>query len=462
MPNLRYPLMNTDFSSTGIRSADMPLDAGRIPALRLVTSPRVPRQIAKVLVGLLGLSLLAMLFAPWQQSIKGTGQVVAFAPLERQQTIQANVSGRVFKWGDGIREGAQLKQGQTVLEIRDIDPQALERLEEQRTAAQEKLYAYQQVAAAYEVKLQAVTEAQRLAISAAEQEVVMAEQKVVAEKHGLLAAGAARNQADAFFARKRQLLAENLASPQEVEIAERQQVEAAAKANQAESYVAAAQSALEAKKAQLAQKRREADGYTEAARADQQKARGEAALAQKELSEIEGKLAKQRSQIVTAPRDGTIVRLLANEGGEIVKEGDPLFVLIPEAAQRAVEMWVSGNDAPLITSGRPVRLQFEGWPAVQFAGWPSVAVGTFGGRVVNIDATDNGKGQFRVLVLPEEGNEWPSDNYLRQGVRANGWVLLNRVSLGYELWRQLNGFPPVISTAEPKDGKEQKLPKVKL
>lgn len=454
--------MNTKISPTATRLGNAPLGVPQIPALRLVTSPRVPRQIAKALVGLMGLALLAMLFAPWQQSIKGAGQVVAFAPLERQQTIQANLSGRVFKWGEGIREGAHIKQGQTVLEIRDIDPQALERYEQQRAAAQEKLHAYQQVAAAYEVKLRAVIEAQRLAISAAEQEVAMADQKVAAEKHGLLAAEAARSQADAFFSRKRQLLEENLASPQEVEIAERQQVEAVAKAKQAESYVAAAVSALEGKKAQLAQKQREADGYTETARAEQQKARGEAALAQKELSEIEGKLAKQRNQVVTAPRDGTIVRLLANEGGEIVKEGDPLFVLVPETAQRAVEIWVSGNDVPLITAGRSVRLQFEGWPAVQFAGWPSVAVGTFGGRVANVDATDNGKGQFRVLVLPEEGEKWPSDRYLRQGVRANGWVLLNRVSLGYELWRQLNGFPPVVSTSEPKDGKEQKLPKIKL
>ena len=51
-----------------------------------------------------------------------------------------------------------------------------------------------------------------------------------------------------------------------------------------------------------------------------------------------------------------------------------------------MELWARGNDAPLITPGRKVRLQFEGWPAVQFAGWPSVAVGTFGGIVGVVDA----------------------------------------------------------------------------
>jgi hypothetical protein len=41
--------------------------------------------------------------------------------------------------------------------------------------------------------------------------------------------------------------------------------------------------------------------------------------------------------------------------------------------------------------------------------------------------------------------------------------MLNEVSLGYEVWRQLNGFPPTMS-AEPKDESEgEKVPKkVKL
>ncbi|MBL9164267.1 MAG: HlyD family efflux transporter periplasmic adaptor subunit [Planctomycetaceae bacterium] len=433
-----------------------------LPSLRLVASPRLPRRIAKVLLLLLAFTLVALFAAPWQQSVRGTGQVVAYAPLERQQIVEANVSGRVHKWGDGIREGVTVAKGQLILELRDIDPSALERLQRQCEAYEEKLRSAGEIARAYETKLRAVTDAQQLAIAAARQEVAMAEQKVEAERQGLAAAAAARAQALAYLERKRGLAQDQLSSPQEVEIADRKFKESDAKLKQADSYLASAQSGWEAKKSQLGQKEREAEGYVETARAEHQKAIGDVALAQKELTELQGKLAKQENQLVTAPRDGTIVRLLANEGGAIVKEGDPLFVLVPEAAERAVELWVSGNDAPLISPGRHVRLQFEGWPAVQFAGWPSVAVGTFGGEVVNVDATDNGKGQFRILVLPDASATWPSERYLRQGVRANGWVLLNQVKLGYELWRQLNGFPPVISQEEPKDEKKAKVPKVKM
>jgi multidrug resistance efflux pump len=433
------------------------------PALRLVASPRTPRRIAKALVGLLALTLLAMLFAPWQQSVKGRGQVVAYAPLERQQTVQANISGVVYQWGEGILEGAPVKKGQTIVEIRDIDPNALQRFEQQRAAVHQKLQASQVVSEAYRAKLEAVTDAQAMAIAAAKQEVEMAEQKVLAERQGVVAAEAARTQSRAYYERKRDLLNDRLASPQEVEIANRKLSEAEAKLKQAEAYLASAESGLEAKKSLLGQKEREATGSIATSQAEHQKALGEVAIAEKELSEIEGKLAKQRNQIVTAPRDGTLVRLLANEGGEIVKQGDPLFVLVPETADRAVELWLSGNDAPLVTPGDHVRLQFEGWPAVQFAGWPSVAVGTFGGTIVNVDATDNGKGQFRVLALPDDSSSWPAERYLRQGVRANGWVLLKRVTLGYEFWRQLNGFPPVVSSSEPKDDDANgKIPKVKL
>jgi hypothetical protein len=31
-------------------------------------------------------------------------------------------------------------------------------------------------------------------------------------------------------------------------------------------------------------------------------------------------------------------------------------------------------------------------------------------------------------------------------VRAKGFVLLDQVSLGFELWRQANGFPPTLSS----------------
>ena len=102
----------------------------------------------------------------------------------------------------------------------------------------------------------------------------------------------------------------------------------------------------------------------------------------------------------------------------------------------------------LVHVGRTFGVQFDGWPAVQAVGWPSLAYGTFGGRVVFVDPHDDGKGRFRVLVKQDPDDDpWPSDYSLRQGSRAMGWLLLNRVSLGYELWRRFNGFPASLPYA---------------
>lgn len=168
-----------------------------------------------------------------------------------------------------------------------------------------------------------------------------------------------------------------------------------------------------------------------------------------ELARIETRIARQASQAITAPRDGIIQRIYAPQGGVMVKAGQDLALIVPETANRSVELRVSGNDAPLLSVGRKVRLQFEGWPAVQFAGWPSVAIGSFGGVVGVIDPGADLEGKVRIIVFPETDAEWPDSRYLRQGVRVVGWVLLDTVSLGWELWRQFNGFPPTIEAAPP-------------
>lgn len=164
------------------------------------------------------------------------------------------------------------------------------------------------------------------------------------------------------------------------------------------------------------------------------------------LANIDTKIARQQNQLVKATQPGTIIHRIAGQDNVLVKQGARLAVLVPETKSRAVTLWIKGNDIPLIKKGQPVRLQFEGWPAIQFSGWPSVAVGTFGGHVELVDPIDNGKGQFRILVVANKEGAWPNANFLRQGVRVKGWVLLSEVHLWYELWRRANGFPPAIQT----------------
>ena len=159
---------------------------------------------------------------------------------------------------------------------------------------------------------------------------------------------------------------------------------------------------------------------------------------------------RRDAAIVRAPVDGKVVRLFTLGAGETVKQGDQLAVIAPQTTSLAVELLINGTDAPLMAIGQKVRLEFDGFPAVQVAGWPSVAVGTFGGEISVVDAleSDDGKGQFRVVIKPDSTSElWPNPENLRLGTKCAGWMQLNTVSLGYELWRQINSFP--ISVEKP-------------
>lgn len=161
------------------------------------------------------------------------------------------------------------------------------------------------------------------------------------------------------------------------------------------------------------------------------------------LTQADISLSRQSTQVVRAPRDGTVVQIFAGDNATLVNAGQSIASFVPDASEVVVELYVSGLDAALIEPGRPVMLQFEGWPAVQAGGWPAVAIGTFRGIVSSIDPVVSNNGRFRVIVMRDQDAEpWPSRRYLRFGTQARGWVLLEEVSVGYELWRRLNGFPP--------------------
>jgi adhesin transport system membrane fusion protein len=137
------------------------------------------------------------------------------------------------------------------------------------------------------------------------------------------------------------------------------------------------------------------------------------------------------------------VRALRAGVGEVVKEGEAVATIQPDSATLAVGFLVRARDVPLLRIGDKVRIEFDGWPAVQFSGWPSVAVGTFGGRVAVIDEVASATGAYRVLVEADPEDEpWPTE--LRIGSGARGWALLRDVTVGFEIWRTLNGFPPAL------------------
>jgi multidrug resistance efflux pump len=408
-----------------------------LPSLAIAGSARGARILARVLaIGVL-LVVAAVFVMPWQQSVRGTGRVIAFNPLDRRVNIEAPVEGRVKRMY--VVENQLVRRGDPIAEIQDNDPNLLANLRLQhdaavarRAAAAQRIEDLQQQVASQEL-------AKVQAIDAAKQRV--SAEEFVYETNRI-------NEA-----RMSQLVETGDVSQRNYELSK--------------LALDSSRANLAAAKAVLERTGREYDATVSGINASRRSAEGDVASADRDMAIVDTQLGKTAQQAVVAPRDGIVLSVSATEGAYL-KPGSSICVVIPDTDARFVEAWVDGMDMPLLAPrekladgttvpGSSVRLQFEGWPAVQFVGWPSVAVGTFGGEVISVDATDDGAGRFRIVVAADAADEpWPGPRFLRQGVRAKAWVLLRNVPLWQELWRQLNGFPPVVAMTEPgsKDAKK--------
>jgi membrane fusion protein, adhesin transport system len=422
-------------------------EAHESEGLRRTRSPRYARILAAILLGLLVTVTLLLAFVPWQQTAYGTGQIIAYAPLERQQIIEAPFEGRVVAWY--VQEGTSVAAGDPITMVRDLDPLILERLELQQQATLDRLDAALGRVDRLDDRVAELGEARTGAVAAATLEIDAAEDRVEASAQKVEAARARLDTADKQLTRQRALADAGLTPRREVELTELEAEQAAAALREAQASLAVSETEVGTLEAELQRLRASTTADLAQARAGLETARGDVGQLRAELTELEGRLARQHSQVVVAPRAGTILRLVASEGTDLVEAGDPLAILVPTLATTAVELWMDGNDVPLVRAGQRARLQFEGWPALQVAGWPSLAIGTFMGRVELIDAAASEEGRVRILVVPAVGEIWPAQRFMRQGMLARGWVQLERVAIGWELWRQFNGFPPQLDPDSP-------------
>lgn len=177
----------------------------------------------------------------------------------------------------------------------------------------------------------------------------------------------------------------------------------------------------------------------EKAKIEYSKLEMEVAKSQVTLMKSESQYSKQSSQVIRAPRDGWVIRLLPGELGQLIKKGTAVAVFAPKVETPAMEIWVDGIYAPVVQVGQSARIQFEGWPSLQIPGWPSVAINTFPAKVHLVNQASSSGGKFRVLVVPD--GKWPSDAVLRLGLNARGFIRLSDSFVLREIWRHLNDIP---------------------
>ena len=389
-----------------------------------------------------------VLFLPWTQNITGKGYLTTLTPDQRPQTIQSPIPGRIEKWF--VREGDFVKKGDTILFISEVkneyfDPMLVERTGKQIKAKEMSVTSYQEKVKALNTQIGALAQERGLKSEQAKNKLLQANLKVKSDSIDFEAAKTNITIAQRQYDRVVQLQAEGLKAMTDTEEKRLKLQETQAKLISQENKLLASKNDVINAEVEIGRIQAEYTDKISKARSEMMTAQSNQFDSEAQVTKLENEYTnyEMRSQLhyIRAPQDGFINKALQAGIGETFKEGDRLVGIMPANYDMAVETFVEPIDLPLVHLGEDVRIQFDGWPAIIFSGWPNVSVGTYGGKVVAIETFISDNGKYRILLAPDPETEaWPKD--LRVGSGANTIALLEDVPIWFELWRQLNGFPP--------------------
>jgi multidrug resistance efflux pump len=423
------------------------VDESKYRAFGKVVSKTSNRLLVKILIGMFGFILLIM-FLPWTQNITARGYVTTLKPNQRPQTVQSIIAGRVEKWF--VQEGDYVNKGDTILYISEIkddyfDPNLLNRTNQQIKAKELTQRSYDEKVNALENQIDALSNMQELKTEQARNKLLQAKLKVTADSIEFEAAKTNYQIAERQLERMQQLYKEGLKSLTDLESRTLKLQESQAKLIGYESKLLSSKNELINAKLELSAVKNDYQDKLAKANSERFSALSSSYNANVEVTKLQNQYMNYSVRIglyyILAPQDGYITQAIQNGLGETIKEGAEIVSIMPSEYDLAVEMYVKPMDLPLLKKGQKVRFMFDGWPAIVFSGWPNVSYGTFGGKIVAIDNFTSKDSKYRILVAPDpQDTAWP--DAIRIGSGASGFALLKDVPIWYELWRQINGFPP--------------------
>ncbi len=412
------------------------------------------------------LLLIIILFLPWTQNVTSQGQVTTLKPDQRPQTLQSQIPGRIEEWF--VQEGDYVKKGDTILRISEIksgyfDSKLAERTGKQLNSKTLSEKAYNNKISALQKQIVAIKKERNLKLQQAKNKLQQAYLKAKSDSIDFEAIKIKQQIAQTQFDRTVTLEKEGLKAVKDVEEKRAKLQELSAKLVSQENKfftsknnIINAQLAISSTEATYTDKLSKTEGSLYSA----QSGAYEAAV---QVSKLETSLANysKRSSLlyIQAPQNGYINKAIKSGIGETFKEGEQLVNIMPANYDLAVEMYIQPIDLPLIHIGEKVRVQFDGWPAMVFSGWPNVSYGTYGAKIVVIENFISKNGKYRVLIVPDDNSEpWPEA--IRVGSGAKTIALLENVPIWFEIWRQINSFPP--NFYQPKSNTSNKTTEVEI
>lgn len=388
------------------------------------------------------------LFLPWTQNIRAKGSVTTLYQDQRPQQVNTIIGGRVMKWY--IKEGDYVEAGDTLVQLTEVkvdylDPNLLQRTQEQLAGKQQSVEYYKSKVDVTQQQIDAINNGLQLKLNQLANKLNQLQLKVQADSAESAAAKNDLNIAMLQYNRQKALYDSGLVSLTQLETRNQQYQNALAKKISAENKLANSKQDLTITRIEMNALEQENIEKVTKAQGDQYQSLTQIASGQADIAKLENQYASYNIRngmyYVLASQSGQVVKAQKAGIGEFVKEGDMIAEIVPDKIQYAVELFVRPLDLPLISTGQTVRFMFDGFPAIVFSGWPKASSGTFGGQVVAVESNISVNGKFRVLVKENpDGKPWPKE--LKIGTGVQGIALLKDVPVWYELWRNINGFPP--------------------
>lgn len=392
--------------------------------------------------------LLIVLFLPWTQNISSSGHVTTLYQDQRPQQINTVIPGKIIKWY--IKEGDVVKKGDTIVQLADtkddyLDSNLVERTKDQLVSKEQKLLFYSEKINAIESQINAIENNRELKINSYENKIEQYKRKLISDSSEVVAAEVDFKIAQEQLNRGKQLYNQGVISLVELERRTAQNNKALAILTEKQQKLLNTRQEINIIKIDINSIRQEADDKIFKSRSEIATSRGEIAGTTGEVAKNKNVLANYISRgnqkWLIAPQDGQIIKAKKSGINEIVKEGEMIVEMVPTQIDHAIELFIEPMDLMLINPGQKIRMIFDGFPAIVFSGWPDNSYGTFAGEISMVENNRNENGKFRILVIPDnQQNPWPTA--LKTGTGARGFALLNTVPVWYELWRQINGFPP--------------------
>ncbi len=428
-------------------SVNKHVDVSKLESAKKIFHDRHHKHLNRFLI-VFTVVLVIILFLPWTQNISGDGYVTTLTPDQRPQTIQSPIPGRIEKWY--VREGEFVRKGDTILHISEVkneyfDPQLVERTGQQIKAKEMSVTSYEEKVKALNTQIGALANERSLKLQQARNKLLQSKLKVQSDSIDLEAAKTNLTIAQRQFDRTSQLEQEGLKSLTDVEGKRLKLQETQAKRVSQENKLLASKNEVINAQVEITRTQAEYTDKISKAQSDKFTAQSNQFDAEAQVTKLENQFTNYsiRNDLyyIRAPQNGFINKAILGGVGETFKEGQALVGIMPANVQMAVETFVRPIDLPLIHTGEEVRIQFDGWPAIVFSGWPNVSYGTYGGVVVAVETFISDNGKYRILIAPDPNDHpWPDD--VRAGSGAYTLALLEDVPIWFELWRQLNGFPP--------------------